>query len=301
MPSSLNVGLVGIRTAEIDTLVPALQAQKRFVIATIYDSCYHAARELSAPLKAKPAASLTQMLAKNDLQGVIVLNSSWQRSQPIFMSCLYQIPTLFVPQPEQSDPFVADQLLKLSNDQRTLLMPAYTHRWSPAVLRIQELSATCLGPVETITLYTASFETNRLTRHLDWSWNLIQSVPVQVFAGETTQIDLMFHRKQSDHTPVKASFILSEEKHALAILTFRNGTLTFHDDQHLTWSNGAEEHQEELSSDRSSQSVMLDLFGRRLSGGLVPVPILEDVVRNQAICEKIMLSRQSGQVEQFQG
>ena len=62
-----------------------------------------------------------------------------------------------------------------------------------------------------------------------------------------------------------------------AELTCRDGVVIVTGNRRVRWKAGDDEADEELSDDRTSAAVQLDLFSRRLAGGLVPVPSLEDV------------------------
>jgi hypothetical protein len=56
-----------------------------------------------------------------------------------------------------------------------------------------------------------------------------------------------------------------------AELTCRDGVVIVSGSRRVRWKAGEEERDEELSDDRTSAAVQLDLFARRLAGGLVPV------------------------------
>ena len=62
-------------------------------------------------------------------------------------------------------------------------------------------------------------------------------------------------------------------------------------EQSLEWSIGPRLEHESLVSDRAAADVMYDLFGRRLVGGIVPVPDLADLIRAQRILAAAEVSR----------
>ena len=53
----------------------------------------------------------------------------------------------------------------------------------------------------------------------------------------------------------------------------------------VKWESADESKTESLASDRPDVEVMLDLFTRRVVGGLIPVPTLEDLLRAHQLIE----------------
>lgn len=58
-----------------------------------------------------------------------------------------------------------------------------------------------------------------------------------------------------------------------------NGTAWLEGPRQVTWESGSERSAESLTSDRPDVVVMLDHFSRRVVGGLIPVPTLDDLCR----------------------
>lgn len=62
----------------------------------------------------------------------------------------------------------------------------------------------------------------------------------------------------------------------------------------ITWEHDGVQHRESLSSERPEIEVMLDHFCRRVVGGLIPVPNIEDVHRALSIVQAAKESDESG-------
>jgi hypothetical protein len=63
-------------------------------------------------------------------------------------------------------------------------------------------------------------------------------------------------------------------------LTCRQGTIEQLDDARLRWRlKSGERFEEVLESERTGAELLLDHFARRIVGGLVPVPAVDDVCR----------------------
>lgn len=63
----------------------------------------------------------------------------------------------------------------------------------------------------------------------------------------------------------------------------------------ISWEHAGEQATESLAADRLELEMMLDLFCRRVVGGLIPVPTLEDVSAALALAAAGAESRRSGQ------
>jgi predicted dehydrogenase len=69
------------------------------------------------------------------------------------------------------------------------------------------------------------------------------------------------------------------------------GTVWIQNTDHLKWESGTEQKQESLASDRPDVEVMLDHFTRRVVGGLLPIPTLEDLCRAYRLIEMAVATK----------
>ena len=65
------------------------------------------------------------------------------------------------------------------------------------------------------------------------------------------------------------------------------GSVRLLDRRNVIWSAGEGETEETLNEDRSSVDALLDLFARRVVGGLVPVADVGDVCRAMSMWEEL--------------
>jgi predicted dehydrogenase len=79
-----------------------------------------------------------------------------------------------------------------------------------------------------------------------------------------------------------------------ATVVCQRGTATLESGTQIVWQDGDKSVCETLTSERTETEVMLDLFCRRVVGGLIPVADISDVLRGARLLEAARHSLQSG-------
>jgi predicted dehydrogenase len=185
-----------------------------------------------------------------------------------------------------------------------LIVPEMRLRATPASMRLRELTATRLGPVESVELELGVAEgeplPHRLASALDWCTYIVQSTPGEVQALNSPEsaaargVSVRFRRQGSRGEPVRAdvrvrSLTADADSRAAPELRVRvacaNGVVELAGPCELTWQCGGETARERLTAERPSGEVLLGHFARRIVGGLVPVPDLEDLCRPLRLLE----------------
>jgi hypothetical protein len=111
----------------------------------------------------------------------------------------------------------------------------------------------------------------------EWEW-------VETSTGPTRLLRLLF-RRENGGAPVAAEIRFAERESSasgsppllLAEVSCSAGAAWVRDARRISWRTVDGSADEELSDDRPSALVQLDLFARRLAGGLVPAGTLDDV------------------------
>jgi len=199
------------------------------------------------------------------------------------------------------------------------VMPAMWRRYMPASIRLQELIATDLGPPQMIelTVTAPSRQPNGrqklepLIGWIDYCRNLFRSFPESVSldsdAGGPTGASLRIlyparpgdttsdgQRRAviriSEKTDGEVSDILPNES-LPAIprisVTCDGGSAEIINRVELDWRvNDGPVQTESLAAERSEEEIMLDLFCRRVVGGLIPVADFNDAVQAMRIIEQ---------------
>lgn len=178
------------------------------------------------------------------------------------------------------------RLARLADDRGQILVPALAHRYSPATARLRELVATSLGRPREISI--RSRDRSLLPGLFDWcayvgGGGVPTHVGVEPLNGHVPEdldgcrVRLEFGGKEWMTASVETD-IAEPTLHALVGCERGHVRLDF--PHTVTWSAPRDESRtEDLSDERPEFDMMLDQFLRRVVGGLVPVPNLDDVRR----------------------
>jgi len=292
--SAVKLGLVGTRTDVVGRITAEIQRQKRLCLAEVFSPCLRAGQETAKSIALVHSPSLDGLLKRT--AGLIVAEIGWMGVEPMVRAAGLRRPVLIL-----SSVFphlTAGQLQRLQHFAEltgTLFMPELTCRWARSTVRVRELTAVQLRGIRQIELETTC-EPGSLEELMifDWCRNVIQSECLLVDADrKQNQTRIQFWRKQRDGEPVTAvihrkppSSDSSTSVFPLANcrLICQSGEIRITSENSLTWRLQDEEEQvESLQLDRTGEDLMYDLFGRRLVGGLVPVPDMRDVLLAQAM------------------
>lgn len=281
---SVSIGLIGVPRDRIDETATALLRQPRLQLTQVYDPCWKTAEGFAGRIVADVAPSIRELL--RCCRGVIVGNAGWLGDLPLRWSIQQQHPLLALGSTllgmEES---LLEELHRLNSSQGTLVMPDLLHRWCPSTIRLRELTATRIGAVESLSVeyHQPSLKTPLLTSVVDWCGNVIQSQVLEVRPAEASDaVRLLFRRRAQSGEPVWADVRCTADAGdplfpLSAKVRCRHGSAEVHGAQELSWRIGHSVSRESLTQDRSAWDLMFDLFGRRLAGGIVPVPDLADV------------------------
>jgi len=289
--TEVNLGIVGANTAAAGPVLAALGQQARLRVIELFDPLLQAAQTEAQRLDAVYSPSLDGLLRR--VQGIVIADVRWMGVEPLVRAAMLERPALVLA-PVFSRFSLADlQRLKSFSDLTgTLMMPDLSWRWARSTLRFRELAASRLQAVEEMELHCqASPGSQEEFMALDWCVNIMQSECRQVQCSpDGSTITLLFRRQTARKEPVRVVLMLEADEPAApfplrkGIMRCRQGEAVITSESELSWSgNGGPLQTENLQSDRTACSLMLDLFGRRLVGGVVPVPDVNDLIGITAI------------------
>jgi hypothetical protein len=307
----VRIGVIGVGEAEQDYGFQNLQAQARLQVAGVWNPSWVATQRAASQLRTVAVRSIDALLRRGDVEGIVVLNSGWTGWHAMHFASLHKKPALVLSSRMADRLYFHSEtvfrLIEEASAANVLLMPGLLLRWLPATIRLRELTATSLGAVEAITVEgtTVSLNSRYLADLLDWCCNVVQSAPVAVRAVQTDEVhglsklsvEVTFRRRRADGGPVRAMILLSlglsaaqEAPHLVAVAECRHGRCRINGDRDLEWTQDHLPRPEHLANDRSEIDVALDLFGRRVVGGVVPVPDLSDVGRSLKLVAHVIQS-----------
>ncbi len=325
----LKVGIIGFGPAWESRYHPALRKLRDRICPTaVYDAVQTRAEAVAAELGTQRVDGIYALIARRDVEAVLLFDASWHAEIPLHFACQHHKP-VFIAGSLGDDVSHIRDLQNYAANHGISLMPELSRRYTPATLRFRELLATSLGRVRRLRLELTvpngavhplvpgqSNELDLLVGLVDWCRCVIglppQSISSRVVLPHPSQratitrireVDLIFKRSATDGelgraeirlripgsklTPTESDMTLQCQ----ADCAHGHATLTGSDQ--LAWRIGNEYHYDCLSTERSEVELMLDHFTRRILGGLIPIPNLDDVSQSLAWVQAV--SRPTGE------
>lgn len=307
----VRIGVIGLEDFTADAGLAGLQAQPRLRVSAIWNPSHESTRRAAELLQAHASRSIDSMLARSDVEGLVVLSPGWTGWHSFHFAAAHRVPALLLSSRLADRLFFQEQavtrLVRESHEANVLLMPGLLMRWTPATIRLRELTATSLGAIESLSVSgeTLSLHSRYLADLVDWCCNVIQSAPLSICARHVgdghglsrLSVRLTFRRRRSNGEPVQAEVQLrlglspvAHAPHLTATAECRHGSCRIRGDRQIESSWEHHTRPETLNTDRSEVDVALDLFGRRIVGGVVPVPDLGDVQRSLQLVHSVVKS-----------
>jgi predicted dehydrogenase len=313
----LDVGLIGLGPEWEVRYRPALiNLRHRMRVRVIQSAVGGLAEQMAAEWRCDPGQGLRAAMERSDVRALLILDTAWYGAVPAEFACQAGKPAFLA---GRLGPWVsrAESLLPLAQQTDTPLMPDFGHRYTPATSRLKELVATRLGRPDEVIVEArmppaasgSVDETDFLERRrdewlaaIDWACHLIGTAPIEVRGSGTPQeaeeARIAFQQSASGGTPAAARVVLHHRPCASpewsALVRCRKGTARLKGGTEIEWEDATEQRRESLSGERGGVEVMLDHFSRRVVGGLIPIPTLDDLCRAAQIAEAADKSRLSG-------
>lgn len=317
MTRLLDVGLIGLGPEWERRYRPALlKLRHRMRVRAIHTAVSSLAEQTAAEWQCDVVVGLRALIERSDIRAVLILDTAWYGAVPAEFACRKGKPAYLAGRLVDWVPR-ARELVSLAAETETPLMPDFGHRYTPATSRLKELIASRLGRPEEIILEVAASdllksatpgvvagagalsestapqgtteEVNRETwlAALDWVCHLIGTAPAEVhgqISPEGNEIaSISFSRSAAGGPPPTGQVTLLRQPPAkdqwFAEVRCRNGAARLHGGAQIDWEDADERRSESLTGERGGVEVMLDHFSRRVIGGLIPVPTLDDLHR----------------------
>jgi len=312
----LDVGLIGLGPEWESRYRPALtNLRHRMRLRVIQSAVGILAEQTAVEWRCDPACGLRAAMERHDVRALLILDTAWYGPVPVEFACRTGKPAFLAGRLADWIPR-AGELSRLAADTETTLMPDFGHRYTPATTRSKELIATHLGRPESVVVHTsvrasmngcepscspADAAREALLSALDWACHLFGTAPADVLGtlgpGGADETAISFKRSAAGGPPATARIVLHRDSAAnewSAEIRCAHGSARLQGGTNIEWSVGSDSRNESLSHERDGVEVMLDHFSRRVIGGLIPVPTLDDLCRAARLVEAAIESRATG-------
>ena len=272
----LDVGVIGIGPHWETRYRPALEALRhRLRVRAVASPVIAMAEHVAAEFRAETAPSLTGLAERRDLRALLVLEPSWHGDVPVHLA-LQSGKAVFLGVAAEPELAACDDLAEAG-----LVVPELPLRYTPATQRLRELLATKLGRVRRVELDLADSPDAEAARSalvdaLDWCRSLVGDCVARVVSTQQSgSVQLALSRAGGEAVPVELRW--SQTVTVVSHVHCEKGTVSVRGHRQLAWECEQARNEETLEADRDELQLMLDHFSRRVVGGLITVPTLEDI------------------------
>ncbi len=314
----VKVGVVGLGSDWQQRLSPAIdKMQSRVRVVAVCDDVAINARAAAARWQADSILGIRSLLMRQDIDAVLLRSVGWQRDW--LWDCLRErkLPVLLGPDVALTDA-QTDALRRSHVDEGTVIVPELPFRYMPATLRLRELQATTLGKAARLLIHASAWSSllagcPPLAPLLDWCISLMEGVPTtiaptapQLLEAGGEGVTITFEHVKSSSGSRAVVVLLEPDAEAdqtfagavtdgpplpLCEVVCDRGTAVIEGPGDLRWTVGGKTKHEQLGADRSSTEVVLDLFARRVLGGLIPTPDPGDLQRARELAHAFEAAR----------
>lgn len=290
MNSRITLGVIGLTSEWFEDLEPRIRSNARLTVATMFEEPVARKRLLSRQERLKVTGAVQGMLRTPGLRAVLCCRLGWRGAQMVRQVLERGLPLYLSAGAVAELDGQADKLLPQIEEAGGLVCPDLSWRYTPATLRLRELVATRLGPCRTIDMEVPEMSPAWLRAACDWS--LLVSGARGEFKGDRAAGAVHLELGKTD---VRISVLESPIEDAAAKpprplwrIECERGRAVLTGETHIAWQTEEDCHTEDLRDERSRLDVNLDLFFRRVAGGLIPTPSLTDVARTETLVQSIV-------------
>jgi predicted dehydrogenase len=298
MGRRLRVGVIGLGRQWRRRYAPALQALPAlFELSAVCDQIAQQATAEAARLRCPAAAGPSELIEREDVEAVLLLDLGWQRLWPIERAAAAGKPVFCLPALED-DADNADALARRVGEARLPVLMGSAVAFTPAALRLAELSRDRLGPARLVVCESARRRGGAPDSGLlAWLLSLLGAAPQAVTAAGsetaglgclTLEADggraLQVTRRQGPGTRPGLRVHVAAER----------GQLTLEAPRRLSWADADGAHALSLPRGRPTAEVMLTYFHHAATGGQPPGPGLLDAYQALGCLRAAARSRAEG-------
>jgi predicted dehydrogenase len=298
MGQRLRMGIIGLGGRWRRRYAPALRSLgELFEVAAVCDQIPQQTAAEAARLRCPAAAGPSDLIERDDVGAVLLLDLGWQRLWPVECAARAGKPVFCLPALED-DAENADGLARKVREAGLPVQMATTPAFTPAALRLAEFQRELLGPVRLVVCDSASRRPQSPDSGLlAWLLSVLGAPPRAVTAAgnesaglEALTLDAeggralqLMHRHGPGTRPALRVHVVAER-----------GQATLEAPRRLSWTDADGTHTLTLPPGRPLAEVLLTHFYRVVTRGERPWPSLEDAHRALVCLRAAALSRAEG-------
>ncbi len=286
---TIPLGIVGGGLAWVARYRAAVLALTRGRVAAVFSPQPCDGEVLAQETGGQLFHSLRRLISHPGVKALLILESGWSRDWAIELATAKQMPVFVASPVDEALPHVADSLAE-QEAEGAVIVPGALLRAAPAALRLRELVATKLGRIQyldaAVTRTSASVD-SQIVEVIDWCRSILNSTVTAIHRENRHEGDtlVMSCGGRSPSTPplhIEIRLTVAEPRGTVPTsldtafphvhIQCQHGEAELLSETHIRWNTPAESSDEILDSDRPAEQVLLDLFLRRVVGGVVPVP-----------------------------
>jgi predicted dehydrogenase len=298
MGQRLGVGIIGLGRCWRRRFEPALRAlADLFAVSAVCDQIAQVAAAESARLGCPSSAGPAELIERDDVAAVLVLDLGWQRLWPVGRAARAGKPVFCRP-PLEDDAEHADALARRVHEAGVPVMMAARAGFGPAALRLAEFQRERLGPARLLLCESASRRPGAVeSGTLAWLLSLLGAAPVAVTGSGTDAAGLAAITLEAAggralhltrwHDP-------GARPRLRLRLVGERGQALVASPRRLSWADADGAHALLLPRGRPAEELMLRCFHGVATGGQAPWPSLGDAQRALACLRAAAQGRAEG-------
>lgn len=273
--------------------------QNRLRIRLVYDPVTAKARSVANEFGADFATSVRQVVSRQTLQGLLVLDPGWCGPGILNLILHSRVP-VYLARPVLQHEFALREVLVASVPNESVgqsmrvdeqFMPELGLRLTPTSCRLRELIATKLGPCLRIAIESnLTAPLVEIASMIDWCNHIMGSAPARTTrvthqAAEIRSIELEYPLANIPSLPLsgrnrsaKISHRADDQCPMRIAVECQRGKAILDGRTRIQWETGTESADEFLDDERTEIEILIDQFCRRALGGLNPVGRLSEFV-----------------------
>jgi predicted dehydrogenase len=283
MSERLRVGVIGLGRRWRRRYAPALAAlPDLFEVAAVCDQVPQQAAVAAARLRCPAAAGPSELIERDDVGAVLLLDLGWQRLWPLERAARAGKPVFCLPALEDDDTH-ADAVARVAHEGRLPVMMATAAAYTGAALRLAEFRRERLGPARLLVCESSAPRPGAPdSGTLAWLLALLDAAPVTVTGAGCDSAGLisltieaaggralqLTHYHDPGHRP-----------HLRLRLVAERGRVTLEGPRRLSWAEADGYHALTLPRTKPVEQLQLTYFHAAATGGRAPWPSLGDASR----------------------